>query len=411
MNQYLSDIYIMIPCHSEKSYSAIPVQDAASDINAREFLKLLSDTSEYECSNDVPKQLQRLFLGRFYFACSDDDYEAIQPEVLPESRVLSALPCSVFLTVHPDTGLSVLFLALLKSEYDYTFIADQISTEYLYIRRKEDEKFCLLSSFIQAQFHLTALDVPRALFTLPKKPEPAKRLESLLAGEAYESRHVSYKLQSASITKAASENIAEFDFYESYVSSRFLLYILKDFSENPLENLEDEAAMLFICELILFQNGAIARTNQKIIRELTSPKKISLKTIEEMNTEFGKTIRFWNKGNFQYSLVQELSNKISAAFGTPELLEDYHKNQEHLEHIVDLKGSQSSEREGKIINFLAIFLAVIQIIPLVVEWGGYLLNSPEMLRTVQTLGTVAGVLFIFVLAWFIRRKGKLRRSR
>lgn len=402
----LSDIYIFLPCCFKESADIEDLPSPALTEEAKKFLEIMHATSAYECAGELSGELHRRFLGTFYFACCDDDYEDVLPEILPDSRRFAAVRASFYLTLHPAAGLSTLLIALPQSAYDSTQIADQISVEYLYISREENGSYELLTDFIAKAFSLIRLDAPKAVFSLPEKPQPLQKMECMLAGTAYNSRHVHYQVHSSSITEAASDNIAQFDFYEAYVSSRFLIYVLKTFTENYLDNMEDEAAMLFICELILFQNGAITRTNRKIVKELTSPTRISLKTIEEMNTEFGKTIEFWNLGNFQYAPVQLLSERISQAFGTTELLERYSRNREHLEHIVDLKGSQSAEREGKIINFIAIFLAVIQIIPLVLEWGGYLSDSPRLL---QTLGGLSIALFLFVLAWFLRRRNRKRR--
>ena len=66
--------------------------------------------------------------------------------------------------------------------------------------------------------------------------------------------------------------------------------------------------------------------------------------------------------------VQNVSSKINDAFGTKNIIEEYYKNQNHLEHIVNLRDIQDSNRESKILNIIVLILTIVQVIPIIIEF-------------------------------------------
>lgn len=398
------DIYIMLPgvLGDKRRLEKASVKPTGQ---CAQFLEHFWEIAGYECSSELPAHLERLYLGDYCFACSDDNYEIPMLPVLPRDRLLSVKPCSVYVTVNWQTSLAIVLLSIPQCVYDATLIADQISMEYLYLGRSADGEFRLLRECILEWFQITQLDVPKAMFSMGQYDPGEDYYKCLLGGTAYRSQYVDYRLSSRKISTDAERNIAVFDFYEAYVSSNILVFYLKSFSNRYQENICDEIEMLFICELALLQNSAIAKTNYQIIHQLSSPTKISLKTIEDMHTEFGKAIRFWNQSNFQYAPVQELFSEIQDAFGNPRQLKDYRNNQEYLEHIVSIKSSRSSERESKIINFIAIILAVIQIIPIILEW------TPGEFNGKIVSASTLGALGLFAIVYLLIRVQHQRRNR
>jgi len=167
--------------------------------------------------------------------------------------------------------------------------------------------------------------------------------------------------------------------------------------------MDEEIAMVFIMELILFQFNAISHSDRIILSHLTNVKKLNLKEIEKIYIEFGKTIMFWDVDNFKYLTVQILSDRICQAFKLSELQETYYRNLDHLEHIVELRTSQNSEREGKIINVIAILLALIQILPLlydVIRRGHLSVN-----------GAIKSAISVFVVIFFLLLVRRYRRKK
>ena len=190
----------------------------------------------------------------------------------------------------------------------------------------------------------------------------------MIASESYTSDRVDYKLNSKEFKKICSDNFSQYDFYEIYASRDAVVYVLHTFDDNLITNIQDEVPILFIMELIMFQDAAVLRTNNKIVDQLSKNGSVSISFIENLYKEFGKTIKFWNKGVFKYETVQNLSSKINEAFGTENTLAEYYKNQDFLEHIVNLRDLQNSNKESKILNIIALVLTVVQVVPLILEF-------------------------------------------
>ena len=400
-----SDAYILLPGYVTELNATQFITQAAPPETNKYFIDTLISVSQYECIGDFSNQFERHWLGDFSFACCDDDYESCFPEILASDRILKTIPCSIYLTYNKSTRLCVVWIAIPNLSYDLSHIADQISSVYIYISDNRTAEFTYLYAFLEKRFHIIHLDVPRVIFALDRKPEPPQRMQSILAGNAYMSEHVDYHVKSLKINADSINNIAEYDFYEAYVSSNVLLYILKDFSDDYQQNIENETALLFICELIMFQNGAIDRVNKKVVAELSLPRRLKLRSIENLEVEFGKSIVFWNKKIFKYPLVQNLSNNILNAFGTYELLETYTRNQKHLEHIVELRASQSAEKEGKVLNIIAILLALIQIIPILIEYFGKL-PSESLFPKLFPIHTYVLLITLTALIYLVNHKRK-----
>lgn len=118
----------------------------------------------------------------------------------------------------------------------------------------------------------------------------------------------------------------------------------------------------------MLQSASVLRTNNEIIEQLSKGGTVSLRFIENLYKEFGKTIRFWNKDVFKYVTVQNISSKINEAFDTKNITEEYYKNQDFLEHIVNLRDIQDSNKESKILNIIVLILTIVQVIPIIIEF-------------------------------------------
>ncbi|WMJ22895.1 hypothetical protein RBG61_13020 [Paludicola sp. MB14-C6] len=403
-----SDIYILIPCVLKNSNVSIVENEHTKLSNV--YIQKLQQQSKYECSNNICSQLTRKFLGEYGFACTGDNYADIEKDgILNDGHAVSFEEVQLVLTEHYQTGLFILTIIIPQNKHEITFIEDQISTDHIYLSNSSESTYRQIDMFLLDECGIVRIDNPKCIVCLPKKPDEEKEFHAMLAGEAYRSEYVNYNIKSNQLKEIADNNIAQYDFYEAYVSSSCLIYIFNDFSNSYINNLDNEIAIIFICELILFQNAAISRTNQRIVTELTSTNKISLKNIEELYTEFGKTINFWNINNFKYILPQNLSNSIAKAFKTPELLESYYRNLSHLEHIVELHSSQSAERESKVINVIAILLAVIQIIPLLIELVSYLNKADSSI--IWPIGIVTSSLISSLILIVIAKRLNARRRK
>ena len=113
--------------------------------------------------------------------------------------------------------------------------------------------------------------------------------------------------------------------------------------------------------------------------------------------------------NFKYLASQQEAEHIKKAFRSEELKETYKEHQEYLEHVVEVKNAIADQRNGLIIDVVAVILALIQVKEFVVELAGQFYNyfgievknAPDVTFNYAIFGGV--VLFIIILRILRRR--------
>ena len=335
---------------------------------------------EYECSNEVARDLEFVHLGSFDFLHTTDDYEGRDPDT-PEVVIGTARGHSV-LVAHRKTHMFVLTVLLPRYPFSVTQMEDQLSCGYLKIRdprvadvdtRGEDGatqdagRFVFFADYLRDTYGLHACGQAKSVLYLSSMPEQPAELADILAAEAYDNFDREYGIESPEISHMAADNRAQFNDYEVYLSDRAIAFITKNWRDDLTERVEDFADYLFIVIMTLFQNTALAKVNMRVTKILEAGSDISPRTKLSIDREYGATIRFWEMQNFRYLTSQLEAAQVREAFGNAELKEAYREHQEYLEHLVSVKAAITEARNGMIINVVAIILAVIEVQPFFVE--------------------------------------------
>ncbi|TAH62415.1 MAG: hypothetical protein EWM50_05495 [Gottschalkiaceae bacterium] len=398
-DKIVNDTYIFIPFYMKANSKELPNIVAPPEIS--KFIDEVTSTSLYECNKRISVELQRKYLGRHKFVVMDDNYD----------EPVGTCDVDLVLTSHYNSNLHILCILFIQNECCITQIEDQASSKNLRIVDETSKSGETISMYMDKHYNLVQCGDEKCLICLSKKPEDELELHCMLAAEAYNSVHIDYKVKSDDIKKAANTNLAEYDFYELYASFNSIVYISDEIGDDFTANLDTEAAIIFICEITLFQNAAISRTNARIVNKLSDDVDVSLNSIEKLYAEFGKTIIFWDKNIYNYSLAQNLADNISLAFKNDKLLSDYYRNQNHLEHIVELKNSISGAREGKILNLLALILGTSEIIQLVKSLVGFIQTGNIMLIKVAiTSASFTVLVIVFIAVLRMRKKKKISKT-
>jgi len=357
MSNYKADLFVMIPFAKAKSKKDntkkrnIMKTSKEADI----FIQQLKNISDYECSHSISNKVDRKFIGMYEFLCTSDSSE--------EKNIIQTENCYLFMSSHENTDLYIVTVMFIDIKSPVTFVLDQVSREDLII--KVDNEEIKLYDFFLNEFDFEICGKAKSCISLSEYPKDEKEMLYFAAGEAFGSDEVDFELISKQFKLDISKNIAQFDFCDIFASKTNIIQINKRFSEDYFERIYYETLLIFIEELIIFKELAIHRTNQRVIAEIEKNSKPSLKLIEELSTEFGSTIGLWNISNFRYNAVQCLAKDIEDAFQIDQLMATYNSNQNYLEHIINIRNIQVSEKEGKILSFIAIILTVIQTIPLI----------------------------------------------
>ncbi len=397
---YKSDMYIMVPYYAMRP---INIKDQEKDDLATEFIKSLDDNATYECNNNVTENIKRVFLGKNNLACLDDEYDG---------NVKDKEEIYLFLTSHNPTGIHILTLMNLSNEYSPTQIQDQVTTNNLFIYDNNDN-LVPLDEYMKVNYNLKRCGNAKVLLSISNMPKNSLEFEYMIASESFNSKRVDYKLDSKEFKEICHNNLAQYDFYELYASRDAVIYVLHTFDDNLMTNIMDEAPILFIMELIMFQSASILRTNNKIVEQLSKSGSVNISFIESLYREFGKTIKFWSKDVFKYEAVQNLSSTIHKAFETEKILDDYYTNQKFLEHIVNLRDVQDSNRESKILNGIVLLLTIMQVLPIAISFFNWLGSNESFLEEIlkpQYTISFTTILLLLIIVLINRKKLKKKRE-
>ena len=403
--KYKSDLYIMIPFTSKHEITII--EEKNKDEYATEFLKCINRSSSFQCDNKVVEDFERYFIGKNNIACMS---------LKNDGSIIGKEPIYMFLTKHKLTNIYMLIIMNLKNEFSPTQIQDQITTDNLFIY-DEKSKVVNINDYMKNKFGLDQCGKTKTLLSISNYPEDSMELECMLGSEVYKTfvdDNIYYKLNSKELTEKSKDNFSQYNFYDIYASKSSVVYVLNTFSDNLILNIQDEVPILFIMEIIMFQEASVLRTNNRITEQLSQNGSVSLKFIENLYKEFGKTIRFWNKYVFKYETVQNLAVKLNNAFETQNTLDEYHKNQEFLEHIVSLRDIQSSNRESKILNFIVLILTLIQVIPVVMQFIDWLFKTnfnPINIFDPKYLLSLSTILILIIILLIKKRRDKNNKRR
>lgn len=391
---YQDDVYIMIPFTGR--VSKIEEKD---DELANNYITIMNKYSDYECNNSIASELKRKFIGKETILCLKDDYDG---------TISGKEEAYLFLTSHKTTNLHILTILIPNNHSLTTEIQDNAVSDHLMIEKENN--IINMNDYIQNHYHLTKCGACKSVICLSEKPEDKLELYNLLSAETYNGKYntayTSGHITSKEIVNQSEDNISQYQFYEAYTALNSILYIFDNFSEDFSINIKYEALILFIVELTILQNSAISRTNKKIVDGLKKEGNVSLPFIEQLYKEFGKTSVFWNQNNFKYNTSQNLANKINDSFKTKEMLEVYQRNQNFLEHIVDLKNAQESNRENTILNLIALILALLQVLPLIVDFINWIVGGNTYVAY-GTTGTLT-LFTIFIILIIMKRKKNSR---
>lgn len=392
---YQDDLYIMMPFVGKVDIESIREEcDKYSS-----YIDIMKKSSEYECNNSVAKNLKRIYIGRKEIAFMNDNYNG---------EVVDKITGILFLTVHLETNLNILTIMFPNNKVSTTQLQDQAASDNLFLYENGELKN--IQTYMEEKYKLKKCGEAKSVVCLSNMPKEKDELYSMLAGETYNGEHnekyIDSSITANKIRQLAENNIGQYGFYEAYASNVSIIYIMKQFSNKLEENIEYESLILFIVELTILQNVAIQRTNQKIIEGLSKEGNVSLKFIEELYKEFGKTVRFWNYNNFRYSISQNLANEINKSFETQECLDTYLRNQNFLEHIVDLKNAQSTNRENKILNAIVILLTLLQVLPVIISFLEWVLKDTTIQVPYVFGGLTGGITLLIIILIVLRKRRK-----
>ena len=413
MDRFRGNVFVFVPCcifGSASHERSRTVRIARDKGRKDEFLECMEKRSSSEIKGEVIRRTFRSFLDQHTFPCFDP------LEDQPKDFFCEGL---VYETMHSASGLAVVTIHFRDFDGPITQLLDRISCDELEVRMPsdsgEDGRLVPFAEVLE-KFGLRSVGVTKVCLSSSQQLDEDVATYCF-ANETYLSADMGARIVDDSYRQQARENIAEYDSSDIYAGARTVVRIdhnpTRECSELP--GFSDESKLIFLMEMLLFKEAAIARSNRHVIDTIESGERVTLDVIEELSNQFGSTMPFWHIDSFRYITAQRLADKINQRFGLDERLERYFENQRFLEHRISVRYAQQERSEDAILYVIAILLFLFQGTPFIYKLimgiqTGVDFGHAEMLAVGGSLG-ITTTLVVILLALLKRRRTLRELSR
>ena len=381
-----SDVFILIPVTGKYNAKGIQV---SKDRSIEDFVNVVSNSMKYACNNNIVNTIKRFNIGEIQLLYYFDDGFTDE-----NSKYVN---CSIFITEQAHTNLGIVNIVFKRFFGEDSQLGDIVFTNKIRIKYNENlynlDEFLALIGYIKNGLY-------RILYINGSKnseiiKENKYKLNYLLCGESSIRTHESFDIDPA-YNENFVDNLCKHDFCELYATDRAIVMLCEDFKNRFEENNFIESMYYYIIELTILQYSAIYRINDIIIKNLANDGKISSKKLLKLIENFGKTIILWDNKIFSYYFDQYVSDKLIKIFKTNELRDEYEKNSNHLQQMIEIKKGIYSNLEGTILNIIAFVLAILQIAQFILTYENILIGKAV---TVSFLTLFSTFLFIFIILY------------
>ncbi|GAB3476885.1 hypothetical protein [Marinomonas epiphytica] len=394
------NVYIVVPAYVTNETLNKNLVDA-SDSDELGLIKEMSFRIENEISGHLHKSLQRYSLGTHQLACFDE-LECHYEDGVYESMEMVA-------TLDSNTQLATVMLVLHNKQLIASQLLDRISADKLVLKTEQGDNQSL-NEYLLQEFGIQLLSSAAKTCLSTRQTLPDDILLSYLASETYDSENMAAQLISPEIKQQLSVNIAQYNSSEIYAGKNCVLRFDRRLGDHDVATIASDSVFLFILEILAFKEAAILRTNTKTIEAISDSSLLEMATMDRLTSEYSTTMPFWDISVFHYITAQNLANKLDESFGIETHFATYEKNQQFLEHKINIRQAIKQGSEDKILFFIAMILFVFEIAPYLFTMYRRILDhdiySPTEIFSILGSGLSTGVLALIIVLIIKRRKGQ-----
>lgn len=391
---YKADLFMFIPFAIDEPqgfYKGIEAEISGNEQNqlGKEYLETMDTVFRYECVKVLASDIQRVYLGDYRLSCRSDSTMHTVEEF--EGEVM------LFLSYSKLTNLAVLMMMSPVTSFPLSFMLEELNRNNGMLNT--DRGVMQIDEYMKERFCAHRCGAMKHVVGLSCYPADPAELMYITMSEEYGLDEKESALKDADRHKF--EEIGQYEILDAYASYAGVTLVFNEYEEDSIERLYHESIFLFTCELLQFKLLAITRTNRVVVDMLEKSTKPTIKEIEKSSEQFAKTIRFWDTDNFRYLSTRKMAQAMSRAFETDELMEIYGRNQTFLEHLINIRTAQESEKENRVLSTLAVVLTLIQLIPIfyniVVGAIGHTISMHNVISAVSACGITAAFTLVAIL--------------
>lgn len=399
---FSGNIYIAIPSFldekcSFKHFCKTKVSQNSEDIP---LLVELTKRCNNEIASDVHQSLERFYLGEYELACYD------QFECSEENGFYKK--ANLYVSLHNKTCLGVVTVEFHNQQFAVSQLLDRVSQDNLVVRH-EDHSIQTLKDLLAEKFQINAFSTAAKVCLSTRNAIHKDVLPYYLANETFNSNDMQAQIISSELQQKTLNNVAQYNSSDLFVGRHSVLRIDKRQGSNVYPELQSDSTFIFIIEALLFKEAAVLRTNQQVLRAISKAELLSLKTMEKVTSSFAVTMPFWDIRIFKYLTAQHLANHLEKNFGIDKHFDLYEKNQQFLQHKINIRQGIEEDSKNKVLYLIAIVLFIFEISPYLFNLfnrvlGDKGLKSTEVLAVLGA-GTTTGLITL-ILVLIIKRRTK-----
>ncbi len=422
----ISDVQIFFPIEY-KDQKKILSKEQVGDININLFLKSLDFRTYYESgipkwteSNkgvlDYRRRLHRIFLGKYRIKITKETslmtYEFNFDDI--------GQPAFVYLiaTIDLESNTGVITLISLSTPFLLSHLLDNTIRNQILIcvddfdkSSNKQDKYVNLYDFLESYLGVYKRGSPKTFINLPYEKDKMKHCElaSLLMSETIYStdEELGCFIDHDIMEIVESENgMGQYDRGFVAAATNVLLYFAPILRTSIEERILEEAITVFYIELLTLEEAATEIANNSIIKLLTNVSYIEINDfLHETHLIFNKYVKtmvFWDV-KMNYPSSKKSMTMLRKAFKIEENISNFERNQKELRNIFETKRDIIDRMESAMLNYIILFLTLIQGISIILPmiFGGT--NFPT--NQIYGMGIVTLSFVIYILA----RKYRLRK--
>lgn len=381
MDNNIIDLHLLIPCkYTDLSRFQFPEN---IDSEERFFIEQLDFCNNTDFSNEYIRSLSRF------------PVDAKRIGVTEEFPKKVSLPCFGVVSIHEPTKLTVVDIVVQNITSGADIVVNAFRAKRLTIG--DSDRLQSLDSWLNERYGLYPVGEHKCIVFSGQQLSDEEKI-NFLATECMPMG----KIIGSDFKTMATNNIAQYDTAEAYVSEVTLLEISKSFKPDSHVRLAEQAIEVFFMKLILLQDAAISNVNlliEKAIDDETTRIGNTEDELLALVTELSKATKFFDPRNFYYPTVRASSIRIAEKFGLTKQSALMSENKSILEQLIEINSMKLQNKENDIINVILIILAIIQVVPI--------LFSDQ--RTIIYTGITCVACFLLII--FLRYKLFRRKRR
>lgn len=314
------DVYLMIPGRINKSANISNYNETNPIIES--FISNITEVVKSEFDGDFFKAVSRYYLGPAKIVI-DDVYDNQRYDQ----------PAQMVLTVHDETRLAILEIITPSVEIGGNKLLSYYCGKDINFEIA-DQKFSY--DELLENYGIKPFGIKRSIVFANNDVQDFEIINAL-ANEEFPMGTIGGALGQ----KLKTENHAQYDTAEVYVSLATMFEKCKNWPAEPLDRIPYQTIEVFFVELLLFQDAAIDKMYHDIQEEKDKQRNgIDLagarQRFEKLSFNMSQALKFTDYNQFLYPTVKISATTVSKAFGIDLIYDKYENNKKLLQEMIEI---------------------------------------------------------------------------